>query len=246
MLRSVAAYELQAARGPAVISSPDLGVLAVAAPGVLCAFSCVVDALPEQCLRRRPGADLLVAAVFRTNWLQRERCSATCLRRRRPAQARRRQGRLQITAAMAVVRSSLRRLPAIADPGDLLRTLGRHWWLVSGEFGLACRSGCRRHPRSASCTRTADRPTRMPIGTLTKRSSANRGPRSGRRRAPGQGGGTSGAGTAGRLPVTPLEQVPGSCLEALGAEHLEAEGVGEPAGRVERGADRQRVLDLPG
>src|SRR5215510_2229065 len=46
------------------------------------------------------------------------------------------------------------------------------------------------------------------------------------------------------LPVTPLEQVLGSCLEALGAEHLEAEGVGEPVGRVERGADRQRVLDL--
>jgi hypothetical protein len=43
------------------------------------------------------------------------------------------------------------------------------------------------------------------------------------------------------LPVTPLEQVPGTCLEALGAEHLEAEGVGEPAGGVERRADRQRV-----
>jgi hypothetical protein len=39
------------------------------------------------------------------------------------------------------------------------------------------------------------------------------------------------------LPVTPLEQVLGSCLEALGAEHLEAEGVGEPVGRVERCAD---------
>ena len=38
----------------AVISSPDLGVLAVAAAGVLCAFPCVVDAVPEQCLRRRP------------------------------------------------------------------------------------------------------------------------------------------------------------------------------------------------
>ena len=46
------------------------------------------------------------------------------------------------------------------------------------------------------------------------------------------------------LPVTPLEQVLGSCLKTLRAEHLEAEGVGEPAGRVERGADRQRVLDL--
>jgi hypothetical protein len=36
----------------AVISSPDLGVFAVAAAGALCAFCCVADTLPEQCLRR--------------------------------------------------------------------------------------------------------------------------------------------------------------------------------------------------
>jgi hypothetical protein len=35
------------AAGSAVISSPNLGVLAVAAAGVLCAFCCVVDTLPE-------------------------------------------------------------------------------------------------------------------------------------------------------------------------------------------------------
>jgi hypothetical protein len=81
----------------AVISSPDLGVFAVAAAGVLWAF-CLVDTLPEQCLRRRPDANPLVAAVFRTNRLLRERCSATCQRRRRPGQARHRQGRLQIAA----------------------------------------------------------------------------------------------------------------------------------------------------
>lgn len=46
------------------------------------------------------------------------------------------------------------------------------------------------------------------------------------------------------LAVTPLKQEFGSRLEALGAEHLEAKGVGEPVGRIERGADRQRVLDL--
>jgi hypothetical protein len=46
------------------------------------------------------------------------------------------------------------------------------------------------------------------------------------------------------LAVTPLEQVLRSCLEALEAEHLESEGAGEPIGHVERGADRQRVLDL--
>jgi hypothetical protein len=47
-----------------VISSLDLGVFAVAAAGVLCASSCVVDALPRQCLRRRPGANPLFAAVL--------------------------------------------------------------------------------------------------------------------------------------------------------------------------------------
>ena len=46
------------------------------------------------------GASPLVAAVFRTNRLLRERCAATCQRRGRPGQARRRQGRLQITADM--------------------------------------------------------------------------------------------------------------------------------------------------
>jgi hypothetical protein len=84
----------------AVISTPDLGVLAVPAAGVLCAFCCVVDTLPEQCLRRRPRANPLVAAVFRTKRLLRERCSATCPRRRRPGQVRHTQGGLQITADM--------------------------------------------------------------------------------------------------------------------------------------------------
>jgi hypothetical protein len=89
----------------AVISSPDLGVFAVAAAGVLCAFCCLADALPEHCLRRRPRANLLVAAVFRTKRLLPEPCSVTCQRRRRPGQARRRRGGLQITAAMRGYRS---------------------------------------------------------------------------------------------------------------------------------------------
>src|SRR5450755_811116 len=77
---------------------PGFGVLAVAAAGVLCAFCCVVDTLSAQCLRRRPCANPLVAAVFRTKWLLRERCSATCPRRRPPGQVRHTQGGLQITA----------------------------------------------------------------------------------------------------------------------------------------------------
>src|SRR5262245_11739257 len=64
------------------------------------------------------------------------------------------------------------------------------------------------------------------------------------RQAPGRSGHQQRRVTPNALPVAPLEQVPGSCLEALRAEHLEAEGVGEPTGRVERDADRQRVFDL--
>jgi len=56
----------------------------------------VLDPLSEHCLCRR--ANPLVGAVFRTNWLPHERYAATCLRRRRPGQARRRQGKLQITS----------------------------------------------------------------------------------------------------------------------------------------------------
>ncbi len=41
--------------------------------------------------RRRPRASLLVAAIFRIKRLLRERCSATCPRRRRPGHVRRRQ-----------------------------------------------------------------------------------------------------------------------------------------------------------
>jgi hypothetical protein len=37
-----------------VIWSPNPGVLAAAAAGVLCAFCCLVDALPRRRLRRRP------------------------------------------------------------------------------------------------------------------------------------------------------------------------------------------------
>jgi len=57
------------------------------------------------------SASPLVAAAFRTKWLLRERCVATCQRRRRPGQARRRQGWLQITASIC---SALGRGPAAA------------------------------------------------------------------------------------------------------------------------------------
>ena len=88
---------------PAVIWSPDLGVLAVAAAGDLCAFPCVVDALPGECSRRRSGTNPLVDAAFRTKRLLREPYSATYQRRRCPGQARHRyrQGGLQITAFFA-------------------------------------------------------------------------------------------------------------------------------------------------
>lgn len=54
------------------LSQPaDLGVFAVAATGVLCAFCGPMDALPEHCLRPRPRANLLVAAAFRAKRLLR-------------------------------------------------------------------------------------------------------------------------------------------------------------------------------
>src|SRR5262249_42863664 len=96
-LHSVVGSLMAAARRAAVISSPVSGVSAVTAEGVLCAFCGVLDPLSEHCLRRRAGVSLLVGAVFKTNRRLRERYSATCLRRRRPGQARRRQGGLQIT-----------------------------------------------------------------------------------------------------------------------------------------------------
>ena len=77
---------------------PEFGCLRCKGRRCFVCISCVVDALPGQYLRRMPGTNPFVAAVFRTKRLRRERCSATCQRRRRPGQARRRQGRLQITA----------------------------------------------------------------------------------------------------------------------------------------------------
>jgi hypothetical protein len=99
----------------------------------------------------------------------------------------------------------LRRLAAIADPGDLLGTLAAIGGLSAGN--PAWRVG-----QDAVGHQSMEAPA-APV-------------------------------KLNALPVTPLEQVLGSCVEALGAEHLEAEGVGEPVRRVERGADRQRVLDL--
>src|SRR5882762_5227792 len=66
------------------IWSPNLGVFAVSAAGVLCAFPAWWTRYLDKCLRRTPGTNPLVAAVLRTKRLQRERCSATCQRRRRP------------------------------------------------------------------------------------------------------------------------------------------------------------------
>jgi hypothetical protein len=106
---------------------PNLGVLAVAAAGVLCAFCCVVDALSEQCLRRRPSTNPLVAAVFRTRRLLRERCSATCPRRRRPGQVRHTQGGLQITADLCPSRFTLGTRPGRTDGSLCLAAVTSAW-----------------------------------------------------------------------------------------------------------------------
>jgi hypothetical protein len=87
-----------------------------------CVFFRVVGALPGQCLRRRTLDYPLVAAVFRTKRLPCERCSATCHRRRCPGQARRGQGRLQITAVV-----SARRAEILAVPERTVRDKWREW-----------------------------------------------------------------------------------------------------------------------
>ncbi len=51
----------QPACSPAVISSPGLGVFAVTAEDVLCAFCFVVDALPGQCLRHSAADPMQIA-----------------------------------------------------------------------------------------------------------------------------------------------------------------------------------------
>jgi hypothetical protein len=78
---------------PAVISSPDLGVFAVAAAGVLCAFPGVVGALPKHCLRRKPGTHIsLSMPLLELSGYGSSVVRLQCLRRRRPGQVRCRQG----------------------------------------------------------------------------------------------------------------------------------------------------------
>jgi hypothetical protein len=100
--------------GSAGYLESESGCLRCKRRGCFVCIACVVDALPGQCLRRTPGTNPLVTAVFRTERLRRERCSPTCQRRRRPGQARRRQGRLQITA--------VRRGLVVRESGLLVRT----------------------------------------------------------------------------------------------------------------------------
>jgi len=46
---------------------PGFGCLRCRRRGCFVCFFCLVDALPEQCLRRRPGTDPFVAAVLELN-----------------------------------------------------------------------------------------------------------------------------------------------------------------------------------
>jgi hypothetical protein len=101
------------------ISSLFLGVFAVAAAGVCVHFPTWWTHYLNSVSAAWPRASPLVAAIFRTKWLQRERCSVTCQRRRRPGQARHRQGRLQITAAMSVRRAFADVVLGDAELGNL-------------------------------------------------------------------------------------------------------------------------------
>src|SRR5215472_2936006 len=86
------------ARRAAVISSPDLGVFAVAAEGVLCSFGCLVDGYLNSVSAANPVQTPLSLLFLELNNYYGSAARIHCLRRRRPGQARRRQGGLQITA----------------------------------------------------------------------------------------------------------------------------------------------------
>ncbi len=106
----------------------ESGCLRCKRRGCFVCISCVVDALPGQCLRRMPGTNPLVAAVFKTKRLLREHCSATCQRRRRPGQARHRQGRLQITADRRADQRMTMPSEMTPDQADLACGGGRTDW----------------------------------------------------------------------------------------------------------------------
>ena len=112
------------ALGPAVNWSPNLGVFAVSAAGVLCAFPAWWTRYLDSVSAARMAQIPLSLLYLELSSYVAERCSATCQRRRRPGQARRRQGRLQI---MTDLRG--RRLDAHYDTGrpdlGILRAMSR-------------------------------------------------------------------------------------------------------------------------
>lgn len=87
-------------------------------------------------------ANPLVANAFRTKWLLREHCSATCQRRRRPGQVRHTQGGLQIAAVRRGYLASGMRLAVSAEPGDLrVRRYSRGWGLLALTAGMIVNPG---------------------------------------------------------------------------------------------------------
>jgi hypothetical protein len=85
--RSVVNQRVAAARLTAGYLESESGCLRCKRRGCFVCTSCVMDALPGQCLRRTPDTNPLVAAIFRIKRLLREHYSATCQRRRRPGHA---------------------------------------------------------------------------------------------------------------------------------------------------------------
>jgi len=133
-----------AADAPAVVIEANLsqagfGRLRCRSRAVFVCLFCVLDALPEQCLRK-PGSylNLLAAAIFRIKRLLHKRCAATCLRRRRPGQVRRRQGRLQITAWVRMTCVS----PACRGQGGLLIVCGAMRLVLRGLRWASDRTSC--------------------------------------------------------------------------------------------------------
>jgi len=147
---------------------PGFGRLRCNRRGCFVCISCVLDALSEQCLRRNPRTYLLVAAIFRTNRLLHKRCAVTCLRRRRPGQVRRRQGRLQITAdldakftAVLAVSTMSRTGITAAQPARRRPLAG--WCLPEHHRGLRGSPACLVH--QLPLLARAERDLRRPLGS---------------------------------------------------------------------------------
>jgi hypothetical protein len=123
-----------------------LGVFAVAAAGVLCAFHAWRTHYLNSVSAAGPVQTSFSLLFFELTDYCGVRCAVTCNRRRRPGQARRRQGRLQITIVRCGPRLRRRDRKGRAEPVVLRGG-------VTSAVILATDPGCQRTPRPLGARR---------------------------------------------------------------------------------------------